>query len=231
MRGSELRTIWSFIVPFVGDIQSGGNSRMKFGKITSAVFMAVTAVGITAATANGQPAVATESAVVTSGDATSGVVSGINYNTTVSPADKTITWSVDSGKFELASDGSAVLLKSDTGATVDQVALRSEVAGLPIAVGQEISADGRSVTLAATMTPEDSSKLKDVADLKDISSYDRLMDQVNKNLPGIAIGALIGCFIPFLWIITIPAGAVIGGYVMGGQPFLDALIAFATGQP
>ncbi|WP_178128302.1 hypothetical protein [Nocardia cyriacigeorgica] len=204
---------------------------MKFGKITAAVFMAVTAVGITAATANGQPAVANESAVVTSGDATSGVVQGINYNTTVSPSDKTITWAVDKGRFEVAADGSAVLLKSEDGATVDQVPLRSEVAGLPIAVEEEISADGRTVTLAATMTPEDSAELKDVSNLKDISSYDRLMEQVNKNLPGIAIGALIGCFVPFLWIITIPAGAVIGGYVMGGQPFLDALIAFATGQP
>ncbi|WP_228781327.1 hypothetical protein [Nocardia cyriacigeorgica] len=205
---------------------------MKFGKITAAVFMAVTAVGITAATANGQPAVANDPAVVTSGDATSGVVSGINYDTTVSPSDKTITWSVDSGKFELASDGSAVLLKSDSGATVDQVALRSEVVGLPVTVNPEISEDGRSVKLAATMTPQDSQKLQDVANAQDISSsYDRLMVQVNKNMPGIIIGAVIGAFIPFLWLITIPAGAVIGGYVMGGQEFLDALIAFATGQP
>ncbi|WP_280471049.1 hypothetical protein [Nocardia cyriacigeorgica] len=231
MQRNELHTIGSPCVRSRGSDKAEGIQRMKFGKITAAVFMAVTAVGITAATANGQPAVANDPAVVTSGDATSGVVSGINYNTTVSPADKTITWSVDSGKFELTSDGSAVVLKSDSGATVDQVALRSEVAGLPITVDEEISADGRSVTLAATMTPEDSAKLKDVAELKDISSYDRLMEQVNKNLPGIAIGALIGCFVPFLWIITIPAGAVIGGYVMGGQPFLDALIAFATGQP
>lgn len=205
---------------------------MKFGKITTAVFLAVTAVGITAATANGQPAVATEQpAVVASGGVTSGVAQGINYNTTVSPVDKTITWSVDSGRFQLTEDGSAVALIADNGATVDQVALKSEVAGLPIAVAQEISADGRSVKLAASMTPEDTTELQNVAELKDISSYDRLMEQVNKNLPGIAIGGIIGAFIPFLWLITIPAGMLIGGYVMGGQEFLDAVIAFATGQP
>ncbi|WP_040696607.1 hypothetical protein [Nocardia vinacea] len=205
---------------------------MKFGKITTAVFMAVTAVGITAATANGQPAVATDQpAAVTPGGVTSGVAHGINYHTTVSPTDKTITWAVDSGRFELASDGAAVLLKSDDGVTVDQVPLRSEVAGLPIAVSQQISADGHTLALASTMTPADTAKLKDIAGLKDISSYDRLMEQVNKNLPGIVIGAVIGAFIPFLWIISIPAGALIGGYVMGGQEFLDAVIAFATGQP
>ncbi|WP_278263219.1 hypothetical protein [Nocardia sp. AG03] len=205
---------------------------MKFGKITTAVFLAVTAVGITAATANGQPAVATEQpVVVASGGVTSGVAHGINYNTTVSPVDKTITWAVDSGRFQLTEDGTAVALIAEDGATVDQVALKSEVAGLPIAVAQEISADGRSVKLAASLTPEDTSKLGNISELKDISSYDRLMEQVNKNLPGIAIGGIIGAFIPFLWLITIPAGMLIGGYVMGGQEFLDAVIAFATGQP
>ncbi|MFD3746027.1 hypothetical protein [Nocardia sp. NPDC058633] len=205
---------------------------MKFGKITTAVFMAVAAVGITAATAHGGPAVATEQpGVVASGGVTSGVTHGINYQTTVSPADKSVTWAVDSGKFALSADGASVLLQTADGVTVDQAPLRSEVAGLPIAVNQQISADGRTVTLTSTMTPEDSAKLRNVADLKDISSYDRLMEQVNKNLPGIVIGGIIGAFFPFLWLFTIPAGMVIGGYVMGGQAFLDAVIAFATGQP
>ncbi|MFC4375432.1 hypothetical protein ACFO5K_15125 [Nocardia halotolerans] len=204
---------------------------MKFGKFTTAVVMAVAAVGITAATAHGQPAVATEQPVVTAGGVTSGETHGINYNTTVSPADKTITWAVDSGRFELAPDGNAVLLKTEDGTTIDRTPLSSEVGGLPIAVNQEISDDGRTVKLAASMTPEDQAALGDVAELKDISSYDRLMHQVNKNMPGIVIGGIIGAFIPFLWLITIPAGMLIGGYVMGGQEFLDAVIAFATGQP
>ncbi len=205
---------------------------MKFGKITTAAIMAITAMGISAATANGQPAVATEQpAVVASGGATSGTNNGINYTTSVSPADKTITWAVDSGRFEVAADGSAVLLKTADGVTVDQAPLRSEVAGLPIAVNQQISADGKTVVLAASMTQEDTAKLRSIAGAKDISSYDRLMEQVNKNLPGIVIGGVIGAFIPFLWLITIPAGMLIGGYVMGGQEFLDSVIAFATGQP
>ncbi len=192
---------------------------MKFGKITGAVFMAVAAVGITAATAHGSPAVAIEQ----SATALNGV--------TVSPVDKAITWAVDGGKFELAADGAAVLLKGADGATVDQVSLRQDVAGLPIAVTPEISQDGRSVKLAASMTPEDSAKLSDVAELKDISAYDRFMYQTQKNLPGIVIGGLIGTLFPFLWLVTIPAGMFIGGYVMGGEEFREAVIAYLTGQP
>lgn len=205
---------------------------MKFAKITTAAFLAVTAVGITAATANGQPTVATEQpAVVVPGGAASGVNHGIGYTTAVSPSDKTITWAVDRGRFEVAGDGSAVQLVADDGTTVDRTPLRSEVAGLPIAITPTISQDGRTVTLAASMSQDDSAKLQSIAGLKDISSYDRLVEQVNKNLPGVIVGGLIGSFVPFLWIITIPVGAVVGGYVMGGQEFLDAVTAFATGQP
>ncbi|WP_067451184.1 hypothetical protein [Nocardia alba] len=205
---------------------------MKFGKFTTAVFMAVAAVGITAATAHGAPALGTEQpAVVASGGVTSGTTHGIDYRTTVAPADKAITWAVEGGKFELAADGASVLLKTTDGAIVDQTPLRSEVAGLPIVVNQQISEDGRTVKLTSTMAPEDSAKLSNVAELKDISSVDRLIEQVNKNLPGVVIGGLIGSFIPFLWIVTIPAGMVIGGYLMGGQEFLDAVTAFASGQP
>ncbi|MGW0245983.1 hypothetical protein ACWDYH_05015 [Nocardia goodfellowii] len=205
---------------------------MKFGKITAAVFMAITAVGITAATANGQPGVATEApAVAAPGNATAGVVQGINYRTTVSPAEKLITMALDKGRFELAADGASVLLKADDGATVDQVPLRAELAGRPIAVAQEIGDDGRSLKLTASMTPEDTAQLGDVARLKDISSYDRLMEQVEKNKTGMIIGGVIGAFFPFLWLVTIPAGVLIGGYVTGGQEFLDAVIAFTTGRP
>ncbi|MFD3702754.1 hypothetical protein ACFWUP_06360 [Nocardia sp. NPDC058658] len=190
---------------------------MKFGKISTAVFMAVAAVGITSATAHGAPAVAIEP---TTGP-----------GVTISPADKAITWAVDAGKFEITADGATVLLKGTDGATVDQVSLRQEVAGLPIAIAPEISQDGRTVKLAASMTPQDSAKLSDVAELKDISAYDRFMYQTQKNMPGIVIGGLIGLFFPILWFITIPAGMFIGGYVMGGEAFREAVIAYLTGQP
>ncbi|MFD3592031.1 hypothetical protein ACFWU5_04830 [Nocardia sp. NPDC058640] len=192
---------------------------MKFGKISTAVFMAVAAVGITAGTAHGAPAVAIEQPAA--------ALAGV----TVSPVDKAITWTVDSGKFEIAADGAAVLLKGADGATVDQVSLRQEIAGLPIAVTPEISQDGRAVKLAASMAPADSVKLHDVAELKDISAYDRFMYQTQKNMPGIIVGGVIGLFFPFLWFVTIPAGMFIGGYVMGGEEFREAVVAYLTGQP
>lgn len=207
---------------------------MKFGKITAAVFMATVAVGVTAATANGQPAVAVEQpAVVAQGNATTGVVNGIGYHTTVSGIDKAITTTLDNGSFALASDGATVLLKSADGATVDQVRLPTEFAGRPVAVATQISDNSRVLTLTPSMAAADVAELqgKDISELRDISSIDRLIEQVNKNLPGVVIGGVLGAFVPFLFFITIPVGMVVGGYIMGGQEFLDAVIAAATGQP
>ncbi|WP_024801910.1 hypothetical protein [Nocardia sp. BMG51109] len=207
---------------------------MKFGKITATVFMAIAATGITAATAHGESAAVTEQpAAVTAGDATSGVDRGINYQTAVSPVDKTVTTTVANGRFELAPSGTAVALKSDTGETMGEVPLQFDVEGVSIAAAQQIGADGHTLTLTPTPTAED------IAQLKDISSFDRLLEQINKNQPNVTIGAviggIIGAFVPFLWIFTIPAGVVIGGiiggYSQGGQEFLDAVQAFATGQP
>ncbi|WP_280263538.1 hypothetical protein [Nocardia wallacei] len=207
---------------------------MKFGKITATVFMAIAATGITAATAHGESTVVNEQpAAVTEGNATSGVDHGINYHTTVSMVDKAVTATVENGRFELTPAGTAVALKSDTGETVGEVPLRFDVQGRSIAAAQQIGTDGRSLTLTPNPTAED------IAELKNISSFDRLMDQINKNQPNVTIGAviggIIGAFIPFLWVFTIPAGIIIGGiaggYSQGGQEFLDAVQAFATGQP
>ncbi|WP_433598935.1 hypothetical protein ACQPXH_25000 [Nocardia sp. CA-135953] len=205
---------------------------MKFEKITAAVFMAVSAVGITAATAHAEPAVTEQPTAVTVGDTTSGVDHGINYQITASPVDRVITATVENGKFEIAQNG-AVVLESGDGAAVTEIPQWFAVDGHSIAIAQHIGADGR--TLAVTPTPT----AEDIAQLKDISSYDRLKEQINKNLPGVVggaiVGGLLGACLPLIWGISIPAGALIGGtvggYVMGGPEFLDAVQALATGQP
>ncbi|MGQ4599363.1 hypothetical protein [Nocardia sp. R6R-6] len=165
---------------------------MKFEKITVAVFMAISAVGITAATAHAKPASAEQPTAV---DTISGVDHGIDYQITVSPVDRAIITIDENGRSE---------------------------------------ADGRTLPLTPTPTAEDT------AQLKDISSYDRLQAQINKNLPGVVAGAIVGglvggVFLPLIWGISIPMGALIGGtvggYVLGGPEFLDAVQAFATGQP
>ncbi|WP_040790814.1 hypothetical protein [Nocardia paucivorans] len=205
---------------------------MKFEKITAAVFTAVAAVGIPAATAHAKPAVTEQPTTVAMGYTTSGVEHGINYQITVSPVDRTVVTTVENGKFEIARNG-AVVLESYGGAKVAEVPQRYTVASRSIAIAQHIGADGRTLTSTPTPTAED------IAQLQDTSSYDRLQEQINKNLPGVVGGAIVGGILgavpSLIFWITIPAGMVIGGivggYLQGGPEFLDAVQAFATGQP
>ncbi|NUP28939.1 MAG: hypothetical protein HOQ44_20015 [Nocardia sp.] len=102
-----------------------------------------------------------------------------------------------------------------------------------IAVAQHIGADGRTLRLTPAPTAED------IAELRDISSYDRLRQQIDKNMPGVVggaiVGGLLGACLPLIWGISIPAGVLIGGtvggYIVGGPEFLGAVQAFATGRP
>lgn len=201
---------------------------MKFEKITAAVFLAVSALGITAATAHAEPAVTERP---TTEVTTSGIDHEIAYRITVSPLDRVVTATVENGKFEVAQNG-AVVLESGDGAVVTEVPQRFAVDGRSIAAARHIGADGRTLTLTPTPTAED------VAQLEDISSYDRLKEQINKNLPGVVTGAIVGgllgaCVI-LIWGVSIPVGALIGatvgGYAMGGPEFLDAVQAFVANQ-
>ncbi|GGL39815.1 hypothetical protein [Nocardia jinanensis] len=205
---------------------------MKFEKMTAAVFMAISALGITAATAHTEPAVTEQSTAVTAGGTTSGVDHGINYQITVSPVDRVIVTTVENGRFEIAQNG-AVALETGNGAAVTEVPRWYAADGRSIAVAQHIGADGHTLTLTPATTAEDN------AQLKDISSYDRLAEQINKNLPGVVggaiVGGILGACLFLIWGISIPVGVLIGGtvggYVMGGPEFLGAVQAFATGQP
>ncbi|MGW5109475.1 hypothetical protein [Nocardia sp. NPDC004123] len=205
---------------------------MTFEKITAAVFMAISAVGISAATAHAEPALTEQPTAVSAEDTTSGVDHGINYQITVSPVDRAVVATVENGKFEVAQNG-AVVLESGDGAAVTEVPQWLAVDGRSIAMAQQIGADGRTLTLTPTPTAED------IAQLKDITSYDRLKEQVNKNLPGIAVGAIVGgilgAMIPLIWGLSIPVGALIGatvgGYVMGGPDFIEAVQGWVTNQP
>lgn len=146
---------------------------MKLEKITAAVFLAISAVGIAAATAHAEPIVTEQPTAVIAEDATSGSDHGINY--------------------------------------------------------QYNATDDR------TPTP---TTAEDTAQPQDISSYDRLKEQINKNLPGVVggaiVGGLLGACMPLIWGVSIPVGVLIGGtvggYAAGGPEFLDAVQAFIANQ-
>jgi hypothetical protein len=162
---------------------------MKFERITAAAFMAIAAVGITAASAHAEPSVTKQPTAVT--------------------------------------ENAVVVLESGDGAAVTEVPQWDAVDGSSLAIAQHIDADGGTPTA------------DDIAQLEDISSYDRLKEQINKNLPGVVggaiVGGILGACLFLIWGISIPVGVLIGGtvggYIMGGPEFLDAVQAFATGRP
>ncbi|WP_067886957.1 hypothetical protein [Nocardia vaccinii] len=208
---------------------------MKFGKITAVVFMAIAATGITAATAAGQPAVATQqqpAPVAAASNASSGVDHGVAYRTTVSKADMAITTTVQNGKFELADNGHVVLHSAD-GTTLADVPQTYQLGGRSLAIARTIAADGKTLTVTPEPTAEDVAVLKNIA-------YEHLRDEVVKNGVGIILGVLVGGFIGallgfgFLSLITAPIGWVVGGiaggYIEGGQEFLDAVQGAAGGR-
>jgi hypothetical protein len=205
---------------------------MKFEKTTAAVFMTISAVGITSATAQAEPAVPRQSTAVTVGDTTSGVDHGIDYRITVSPDDGVVVTTVENGRFELAQNG-AVVLETGDGTAAAEVPQWYAADGRSITMAQHIGADGHTLTLTPATTAADNARVKD------ISSYSRLSEQINKNLPGVVggaiVGGILGACLFLIWGISIPVGVLIGGtvggYIMGGPEFLDAVQAFATGRP
>ncbi|MFQ6396604.1 hypothetical protein ACLMAJ_24445 [Nocardia sp. KC 131] len=179
------------------------------------------------ATAHAGPAAPTE----TRWEATiSGVDNGIGYRIVVSPADEVVTATVENGSFELAGNG-AVMLETSDGAAVLEVPRSYAADGRSITMAHHIAADGRTLTL----TPP----VEGVAQVKDISSYDRLVEQINKNMPGVVggaiVGGLLGACLFLIWGVSIPLGVLVGGTVggsiMGGPEFFNAVQAFVTGQP
>lgn len=198
----------------------------------AAVFMTISAVGITAATAHAEPAVTRQPSAVTAGDTTSGVDHGITYRITVSPVDGVVTATVENGRFERAHNG-AVVLGTGVGTVAAEVPRWYAARGRSIAVAQHIGADGHTLTLTPAMTAADDARVKD------ISSYSRLAEQIDKNLPGVVggaiVGGILGACLFLIWGISIPVGVLIGGtlggYVMGGPDLLDPVQAFATGRP
>ncbi|WP_067651499.1 hypothetical protein [Nocardia harenae] len=147
----------------------------------------------------------------------------------MSPIGDAVTATVENGRFQLADTG-AVLLATSDGAPVLEVPRRYAADGREITLAHHIGADGRTLTL----TPP-----ADVARAQDISSYDRLVEQINRNLPGVVggaiLGGLLGACLFLIWGVSIPLGVLIGGAVggsiMGGPEFVAALHAFVTGLP
>jgi outer membrane lipoprotein SlyB len=202
---------------------------MKFGTFAATTVLAVAALGITAGTVSAEPTAVVREV------STSGIEQGVGYRTALPDSTGAITTAVEGGKFELANDGAKVSLKSDSGAVVAEVPLTFDISGSRMSVAQEIRDNGRTLAL----TPKVSAA--NIGEMQPVNSMARLTSEINQNVVGVVaggvIGGLLGALIGlgFFSIITGPigllVGAIAGGYVMGGQPFMDAVLAVVQGEP
>ncbi|MFI6869023.1 hypothetical protein [Nocardia sp. NPDC050406] len=202
---------------------------MRFGTFAATTVLAIAAVGISAGT------VAAEPAAVDRQNASSGVDRGVGYRTVLADLDRTVTTSVDGGRFEMTADGARVLVRSEGGEVIAEVPLTFDISGQRLELVEQIDDHGEKLTLTPRMTAEE------IGELRAIGSMDRLIAEIDRNIVGVVVGGILGGIIGaavgllMLSVITGPigliVGAIAGGMIMGGQPFTDALTAVATGQP
>lgn len=202
---------------------------MKFGTLTGTTLLAIAAMGIATGTATAKPSTPDRE------NAWSGTEQGVSYRTVFADLDRMISTTVDGGKFELTADGTKVLLKSDAGVVVTEVPLVFEISEKRVELAEQISDNGEKLTLTPRMAA------KEIGELRQVGSMERLVAELDKNMVAVVIGGILGGIIGatvglmMFSIITGPigllVGAIAGGYLMGGQSFVDATMAVLTGQP
>ncbi|WP_141717866.1 hypothetical protein [Nocardia altamirensis] len=126
---------------------------------------------------------------------------GVNYKTTTAPDLKTITTTLDNGKFTLTADASAVKVESATGAKVSEFPLSLKtVAGNTIALAPQVSLDGKTLTLNPQVSAEVAAEAKTAAaDIKPVAAADLKPIATNPDAQnhdpvanGLAAGATVG---------------------------------------
>ncbi|WP_405161116.1 hypothetical protein OG203_32810 [Nocardia sp. NBC_01499] len=136
----------------------------------------------------------------------SGNEQGVEYKTTTSPDLKSISTVLNSGKFTLTADSSAVQVESATGAKVTEFPMSMKtVKGNTIALAPQISQDGKTLVVTPQVTPEVATELNNVAATGDLKPIATNPDAQNHDpvANGLAAGALTGLGIAA--ILCIPA--------------------------
>ncbi|MFC9434165.1 hypothetical protein [Nocardia sp. NPDC057030] len=124
----------------------------------------------------------------------SGAEQGVEYKTTTSPDLKSVSTVLNSGKFTLTADSSAVQVESATGAKVTEFPMSMKsAAGNTIALAPQISQDGKTLVVTPQVTPEIAGELKNVAagELKPIATNPDAQNH-DPVANGLAAGAMTG---------------------------------------
>ncbi|UFS93882.1 hypothetical protein [Nocardia huaxiensis] len=197
-------------------------------KAATVAVLSVSVIGATVGVAQADPAQTDNQ----TGYSIHGTAGGTGYFAHFTPNRDGVTTTLDSATFAVTSDATAVTVTANDGTVLGALPLTIHAAERDIALAPTIQDQGATLTLRPIGAPAPVA-LQDVA-----TSKERWDEQVQRGTFGAMIGGAIGGLItiPF-WIFILPPilgigiGAGIGFLAAGGQPLLDAGIAYFTGQP
>ncbi|MEU4812223.1 hypothetical protein AB0H20_23710 [Nocardia fluminea] len=165
--------------------------------------LAVAASLVTTGTAAADVTVARQ-AEIAAGLSGEGVTDGVGYKTTVSPDLRTISATVDNGRFVLSADSTNVAVISDTGAKVSELPLTLATAGgNNVALASVVSEDGRTLQIAPQLSAATTDELKSIATNPEAGNHDPVQN-------GAAAGATIGFLTAAILCIPALAAFIIG---------------------
>ncbi|MFI6218530.1 hypothetical protein ACIBCD_41520 [Nocardia brasiliensis] len=201
---------------------------MRFATFTGTALVVAVAMGAIVGQAGARPPEET-----TAGSA-SGIDKGVEYHAGLTAPGEVLTTAVAGGLFDAAEDGTKMILRSGGGEVVAEIPLTFQADGHKLRVDGQIADDGRKLKLTPRTAVE-------IGEMQQVSSMARLVAELEKNVVGMVVGGVLGGIIGavlglgFLSLLTGPIGLVVGaaagGFVMGGQPFSDAVFAVLNGQP
>ncbi|MBF6082103.1 hypothetical protein IU485_12105 [Nocardia cyriacigeorgica] len=173
----------------------------------------------------------------------SGTVEQIGYRVSADQDRRAAVTTVEGGRFELVEDDRVVTLTDRAGQVVAAFPMAIRLGDKQVDLTPLIEADGTRLTLAPAA--DESAP----APLRDINAEERFFAEVERHKPAIITGAVIGGAIGFvlglplglfvLDFITVPVGTVVGAAIgafaglahSGGQPAIDAAVAYMTRTP
>ncbi|MFD4462770.1 hypothetical protein [Nocardia sp. NPDC058480] len=158
---------------------------------------------------------------------------GEGYRTAVAPDLRTVSASVDEGRFLLAPDSDRVIVESATGDPIGEIPTSfTTVSGNVIALATEIAADGRSMTVTPRPTAGASAELKTIATTPTAQFPDPVQ---NAAAIGAGIGVIVAAvvcipmittmilYLPCVGLVGLPnalVGALIGAVVGVAAPHI-----------
>lgn len=222
-----------------GHFADGASAKdtMRLTRITATTLLTLAVTGLSAGLAPADPTPDKAKLDL------SGTVEQIGYRVSADQDRRATVTTVEGGRFELVEDDRVVTLTDRAGQVVAAFPMAIRLGDKQVDLTPLIEADGTRLTLAPAA--DESAP----APLRDINAEERFFAEVERHKPAIITGAVIGGAIGFvlglplglfvLDFITVPVGTVVGAAIgafaglahSGGQPAIDAAVAYMTRTP